>query len=117
MAVDKIFYNQMSSKQLGWKPHWFGAEYFDEDLIKEIKKWQRNRKLKIDGLIGPMSFRRIWTEREASIDDFLPPEVPACLGSHIVCNSEIIPIEWDKVVLWSQQGGLTCNPGTYSQNW
>jgi len=113
MAVDKIFYNQMSSKQLGWKPHWFGAEYFDEDLIKEIKKWQRNRKLKIDGLIGPMSFRRIWTEREASIDDFLPPEVPACLGSHIVCNSEIIPIEWDKVVLWSQQGGLTCNPGTY----
>jgi hypothetical protein len=62
MSVDKIFYNQMSSKQLGWTPDWFGAEHFDEDLIKQIKKWQRNRKLKMDGLVsGPNEKHQLMT--------------------------------------------------------
>ena len=67
MGVDKSFYNQASAAKLGWEPSWFGEKYFDENLVRAIKKWQRDRGLAADGLCGPMTFRRVWTERQAEI--------------------------------------------------
>ena len=43
MAVDKVFYNEGSASKLGLEPSWFGCDYFDEDLVAAIKKWQRKR--------------------------------------------------------------------------
>ena len=95
MAVkDKIFYNKASAAKLGWEPSWFGAKEFDEKLITNIRKYQRGHGLAADGLCGPMTFRRINTEREALLEE----EYESLDGNHIICEGELVPIEWDKVV-------------------
>jgi hypothetical protein len=115
MAIDKDFYNKSSSDSLGWSPEWFGAEFFDEDLVLKVKKWQRERGLLADGLVGPTSYRRIWTEREASISEHKPEHraIPYYGDNVIVHNGNSIPIEWDKVILWDEDDGLRAKPGTY----
>ena len=111
MPIDKHFYNQSSADSLGWDPSWFGEKYFDDKLVRAIKKWQRARYLTADGLCGPMTFRRIWTEREAEIDSHKPSD--AHYSNYIVYNNDFFPIEWDKVVLWSERGGLKARDGTH----
>lgn len=115
MAVDKVFYNEASASKLGWEPSWFGEDRFDDDLITAIKKWQRSHGLTADGLCGPATFRRLWTEREENISDYAPPVI-SCghEPKHIVHNGKFIPIEWDKVVLWDEPNGLECKEGTYT---
>lgn len=122
MAIDKIFYNEASSAKLGWKPSWFGVLEFDADLINAIKKWQKASGLLADGLVGPMTHRRIWTEREASISNFTPKlnSIYASISSqcrddhYIIHNGKHMPIDWDKVVLWDQEGGLKSSSGNYT---
>lgn len=118
--MDKIFYNEASATKLGWDPTWFGETDFDEDLINAIKKWQRANKITADGLCGPTTFRRIWTERELNISDYKPVVSPiytqanACIVKNIVHNGNFYPILWDKVVLWDEPSGLKCEPKTYT---
>lgn len=112
-VVDKYFYNEASAKKLGWEPSWFGAVDFEDDLVKKIRKFQRTLGLTPDGLCGPTTFRRIFTEREQNISK-IAPKVESKSGNYIICNSKKIPINWDKVVLWDEPGGLICKEGTYS---
>ena len=72
--MDKDFYNESSAKKLGWDPTWVGEKYFDDKLVRAIKKWQKDRELTADGLCGPMTFRRLWTERQAEIDEHKPDD-------------------------------------------
>lgn len=110
----KHFYNQSSSEKLGWEPNWFGdgLKDFDDDLLEAIKSWQRDHDIEDDGLCGPATFRRLWTEREEDIDAYEPVIIKR--QQHIVHNGNFIPIKWDHVVLWSDEGGLGCDTGTYS---
>ena len=112
--MDKLFYNISSEAKLGWSPEWFGHKYNDEELISYVKKWQASMGLKSDGLVGPMTYRRIWTERQSEIDSYKPYSHKKKDKNYIVHNSKFIPIEWDKVVLWSEDGGLKMSPGTYT---
>jgi hypothetical protein len=105
---DKIKYNINSSRRFGWKPNWFGASDYDERLVEKIMDFQRSLGLAADGLCGPSTYRRIFTDREANIDDYEPK------GEHIVYNGDFFPIEWDKVVTWDESGGLRMNKGTYT---
>ena len=109
--MDKHFYNEASAKKLGWEPSWFGEKYYDDKLTRAIKKWQRARGLNADGLCGPMTFRRLWTERHVEIDEYKPTNCD--YSNYIVYNGEFFPIEWDKVVLWSEKGGLATRQGHY----
>ena len=109
--MDKHFYNEASAKKLGWEPSWFDEKYFDDKLVRAIKKWQRDRGLSADGLCGPMTFRRLWTERQAEIDEH-KPESPQ-YSNYIVYNGNFHPIEWDKFVLWSEKGGIETPRGNY----
>ena len=104
----KIKYNLNLSRRYGWKPNWFGADDFDENLVKKIMEFQQSLGITADGLCGPSTYRRIFTDREANIDDYEPT------GEHIVYNGEFFPIEWDKVVTWDEPGGLRMNKGTYT---
>jgi hypothetical protein len=120
MALDKIFYNKSSQDSLDWKPSWFGCEYNDETLVAAIKRWQKEKGLKADGLLGPVSYRRIWTEREAEISEHIPHPSPYSRGTlscrdkkHIVHNSKFIEIDWDMVVLWNEPLGLDCEDDSY----
>lgn len=108
MAVkDKLFYNKASALKLGWDPSWFGAKEFDEKLITNIRKYQRGHSLTADGLCGPMTFRRINTEREALLEE----EYESLDGNHIICEGELIPIEWDKVVNLRDDNNLALPKG------
>ena len=62
---DKEFYNQASEAKLGWKAHWFGGKENDETLIPIVMRWQKKRRLTADGLVGPVTFRRAYTEQQA----------------------------------------------------
>ena len=72
MPIDKNFYNEASAAKLGWDPTWFGEKYYDDKLTRAIKKWQKENDLTADGLCGPSTFRRLWTDRQSDIDAFKP---------------------------------------------
>ena len=113
--MDKIFYNQASASKLGWDPTWFGSDDFDEELVKNIKKWQRKHKVTADGLCGPTTYRRVWTERESRISEFARPVKDTDKFSDVIVhNGNGFPINWDKVVLWDHPEGLSCKDGTYT---
>jgi len=114
--MDKDFYNKSSADSLGWKPSWFECEEFDFNLVKAVQKWQKAHGLTGDGLVGPMTYRRIWTEREANISDYEPRKISYSSYSnhHIVHNGRFIPIEWNKVVLWDETDGFKANKGCYT---
>ena len=114
--MDKDFYNESSSNTLGWIPEWFGCKYFDDDLVNSIKKWQKDHGLKADGLCGPGTYRRVWTERQSNISEFEPKKMAGSYSGgskHIVHNGKFIPIEWDDVILWDEPDGLKIEPGRY----
>ena len=109
--MDKNFYNEASAKKLGWEPSWFGEKYFDDKLVRAIKKWQKSNNLGADGLCGPTTFRRLWTERQSDIDEHKPRN--CSFSNYVVYNGDFFPIEWDKFVLWSEKGGLQTKRGNY----
>ncbi len=109
MAIDKVFYNEASATKLGWDPSWFGCKEHDEELVKSIRNWQKQRGLTADGMCGPSTHRRIYNERLADIDDYEPYIAKEKDESFIVHHGNFIPIEWPKVVLWSEHDGLKIN--------
>lgn len=104
MKLDNpMFYNEASSTKLGWTPEWFGCEDFTEALTRAVKAFQIKNDLDDDGLVGPMTFRRIFTEREAHIKHFETSldranKVLEKPQKYILCGYAAVPIEWDKVV-------------------
>jgi hypothetical protein len=109
--MSKIKYNKNSAHKLGWKPEWFGHTAFDKVLVQKIAKWQKRKGLTSDGLCGSGTYRRILTERIQNIDDYEPDLIPGKDESFIVHMGNFIPIEWDKVVLWSEDNGLKLEKG------
>ena len=114
--MDKVFYNEGSAAKLGWEPDWFGAKEFDEELVKKITQFQKSIGLKSDGLCGPTTFRRIWTERERDIEEYYPDDIRKSNGeSFLLYNNEYVPIKWDKVVLPFNNGGMAFTKGYKKQ--
>ena len=111
MSIDKVFYNEASANKLGWTPEWFGCKDHDEILVKSIREWQKKNKISPDGMCGPSTHRRIYNERLANIDDYEPYIAKEKEESFIVHHGNFLPIEWPKVVLWSDDGGLKINNG------
>jgi len=118
--MDKVFYNKSSADSLGWTPEWFNVEYFDDSLVKAIKRWQNNNGLTADGLCGPGTFRRIFTERENKIHNYMPQIFSNQLineqgekQKHIVHNGNFFEIDWPLVRLWSEDWGFEAKKGTY----
>jgi hypothetical protein len=104
MAIeDKVFYNEASAEKLGWVPNWFGEDNFDGDLVDKIKEFQKKHSLSADGLCGPMTYRRLVTEREAGAE--LAKQQLAKLSekaddgnNYIICGGERVKVDWHKVV-------------------
>jgi len=109
--MSKIKYNKKSAYKYGWLPNWFGHTEFDNILVEKIKKWQKSKKLTADGLCGPGTYRRILSERLNNIDDYEPTNVKNKDTSFIVSQGNFIPINWPKVVLWSEEDGLELSSG------
>lgn len=112
MIEDKQAYNENSSHKYGWEPEWLGCSYFDEDLEAAIEQFQADHDLEPDGLLGPTTFRRLWTERNAD-KSWAWGDDPPHKVDFIICNNNKIRLDWDKVVLWDMPQGLSQNKGTY----
>ena len=109
--TDKIFYNESSAQSLGWDPSWLGAKRFDEALIRKIRAFQREVGLKPDGLLGPSTFRRLLAHREAQ-EEFVREDVQIEPGEKgILYKGKLYPINWDKVILPSDPGGMEHDNG------
>ena len=65
--MDKYFYNEASAAKLGWEPSWFGCSKFNDDLIDAIIKYQKSKGIGADGLCGPGTYRRIYTDRQEKL--------------------------------------------------
>tara|TARA_R100000152_G_C6730943_1_gene155647 strand:+ start:147 stop:1034 length:888 start_codon:yes stop_codon:yes gene_type:complete len=111
--MDKSFYNLASSERLGWKPDWFGEQYdeFDEDLEEAIIKFQKEHRLKADGLCGPGTFRRLIAHRESEMEEVYEQITANNRESFIIYNKNYYDIEWPKVILPFNRGGLTFSKG------
>jgi hypothetical protein len=105
-------YNRGKAEQYGWDPSWFGCASFDQILIDEIKKYQSSMGLKADGMCGEGTFRRIYNERTSDLADAATPK-----GKDVIlCNGNAVPIEWGKVVHWTDKGGLSAKEGCYRKH-
>jgi hypothetical protein len=114
MSLKKaISYNKSQAAKFEWDPSWFDCTTFDEQLIENIKAFQLEHGLAGDGLCGPSTYRRAWTERD-SLGDYNADQVISPGQKYIVHNANPFPIKWDKVVLWKQPGGLSAKAGNYS---
>lgn len=114
MNIKKIIEkNISSSKKYGWTPSWFGHDDFDEKLVELIIQFQHDFSLSADGIVGPVTYRRVETESLVN-EDFKPAKRNKRKGEKsIVYNGEKFPIKWDKIILWNEHGGLKAKEGTY----
>jgi len=93
----KIKYNKRSAKKYKWEPSWFGATKFDNNLIENIKEFQRLHDLKADGLCGPMTYRRAYTNKLAYVDNTEDTMDTSAKKNRIFCNGFPVRINWDKI--------------------
>ena len=116
--MDKVFYNQSSAAKLGWEPEWFGADQNDEECVDAIAAWQKKNGIGADGMCGPSTYRRIWTEREKDISSKVIHHIGPHNGDHpsagklIGHNGHFYDIDWP-VVLWDSPNALASDYGTF----
>ena len=85
---DNSFYNLASSQKLGWYPDWFGANGFGSELTKAVISFQEENGLEADGLVGPMTYSRIFTKLHAEMENG---------KNFIVADGICLQIDWPKV--------------------
>ena len=106
---DKINFNKQSALNNGWDPSWFklSSNDYSRDLIEKIVDFQNEYDLEPDGLVGDMTFRRIYTHVSlAQMEE--PKTVSPTENNTIVYAGIEYPILWSKVKKWNEEGGLTC---------
>ena len=108
---DKIFYNQASSSKLGWTVKDFECKDFDDDLIKAIKKFQKENGLKADGLCGPGTYRRLIAKKESEDKTHKRFHCPDSDNNFRICNNQEIKIEWPRVLTYRDVGGFKLSEG------
>ena len=97
-------YNERSSEDLGWLPAWFGCAGFGPGLQRKIKEYQLENDLEADGLCGPATYRRIYSDQMKDID-----------GEYIICNGQKIPIDWPHVETFDENPGIKSPNGSYKR--
>ncbi len=113
MDMEKIDrYNRSQAAKYDWNPTWFDCLDFGDQLTFAIIEFQKSLGLTADGMCGPSTYRRKWTERESSGDYNVEKVIPSGV-KYIVHNGNPYVIHWDKVILWNEEGGLSAKKGTY----
>jgi hypothetical protein len=107
-----INYNKKTSEELGWRPDWFGCEEINDELTEKIKEFQREMGIQADGMCGPGTFRRKFNERAEELER---SDSDPNYSDHIICHGDAVPIEWDRVVLWTDNAGHKAKEGNYKK--
>jgi hypothetical protein len=103
----KRYYNRVSAKKHGWHPSWFASylSQFNNDLQDAIVKFQNEHDLKPDGLVGPVTFRRLFTDRELQLENKKPE-------NYILIDGQPVSIAWDVEVDLIKPGAFKEYRGT-----
>ena len=109
-----IEYNRKQANSVGWDPSWFDCRSFDNVLVDAVADFQREYGLSADGMCGPSTYRRKYTERVSSTDE-IKEEVADKDEAFLIFAGEPLPIKWPKVVLWMEKGGLKTAEGHYTK--
>ena len=113
---DILNYNRKSAEDNGWDPSWFGTTSFDSELVKQVKIFQNQHNLEVDGMVGPATFRRIETKRESEVvEEEVAVAEDRDLVEHIVCNGEKVAIDWHAVVTMEEKGALVLPENCYRE--
>jgi len=102
----KITLNRKFAKTEGWNSIDFGASDFNNELITKIKQFQQQYGLEPDGIVGPATYRRLMTEKEAKT---------IASQKYIICSGKEVPIEWNKVITFRDKNGFVAPEGTYKK--
>lgn len=94
-------YNKRSSEKLGWSPSWLGHSGITDELIEDIKDYQREHGLKADGKVGPITFKRLDEDRRLFNDSPADPDDDICTEEYIICDGQRVPID-TKVVTFDE---------------
>ena len=70
------------------------------------------------GYVDPLHIVAYGLERQVEISDYKPRACRLNGGEqkYIIHNGKFVEINWDKVILWDEPGGLKINPGKYYDN-
>jgi hypothetical protein len=103
-------YNKRSANKHGWHPSWFAAYLtdFDDELLDEVVKFQVEHDLKPDGMVGPVTFRRLLADREL--------QESALEEKYIIINGTYVPIDWDVTIDLIKPGAFRKNRHTRKPN-
>jgi len=74
--------------------------------VARIRQFQHKHNLEQDGIVGPSTYRRLLTEKQANQIE---------QSKHIICNNSKIPIDWDKVITFNDIGGYVAPKGSFKQ--
>lgn len=102
--------NQDYATRQGWNQTWFGTKAFNEEMICNIKAFQKQCGLPETGIVDDSTFRRKVTDREAKSINFstINPAV-------IYCNDKPITIAWNKVKTFKDKDGYVAREGSYKK--
>lgn len=102
--------NQDYATRQGWNQTWFGAKAFNEEMICNIKLFQKQCGLPETGIVDDSTLRRKTTEREANSISF-----SASNPAVIYCNDKPITIAWNKVKTFKDKDGFVAREGSYKK--
>lgn len=108
----EINYNKMMAEKHGWDPSWFGCTEFNNALVRCIAEFQAQNGLDPDGMCGPGTFRVKFTQRGEELE---AEDTNKQYSDYIVCNGNRVDIEWNRVVLWNDEGGLPLVKGDFKE--
>lgn len=111
----KISYNRVQAQKFDWSPNLFGAFKFDEDLITKITQFQLDHDLSGDGMCGPLTYRRALAHHEIEKDEEASKPVTFDgTPKYIIHDGREVPIYWEKVILWTEEGAYGSRKGNYT---
>ena len=108
---EKSILNRESSGVYGWDPTWFDLppDTWGFELEDAIADFQDEWSIPIDGVCGDITFRRLQLMRDQFLD--LNLDEPEDAGESIIVDGEHLPIKWDRVLTYDDQGGLRVTKG------
>ena len=113
---EAVTYNKKQSWERSELPYPFDQSVWTDEqfavLVSAFQQWRGG--MDVDGKLGPQTLRRLMTEVESSKPPEPDPVVPEGI-SRLILNGRRIPIEWDRVVLYTDEGGLSCVDDSYTE--